>query len=107
MSEKPDENRQAGVPLGDMGEEPPRVAHGDRRAEAHYEPDADQLAKVRFTAKPESPVAPELGVDADVAENRADKPPVEDVAVSLSDASVWDARPQSDPVAEDGESPGR
>jgi hypothetical protein len=70
------------------------VASGDRRDDIHYEPDADQLVRARFTAKPE---ALTLEQEQNLATDRGDielsAPPLEDVAVTPSGPSVWDARP--------------
>jgi hypothetical protein len=72
------------------------VATGDRRDEQHYEPDPDQLVKIRATFKPDGPLPPqEHSANSDIVEAQAG-PPIEDVAVVPPGPSVWDARPPED-----------
>jgi hypothetical protein len=70
-----------------------RVATGDRRDEVHFEPSADHVATARFTEKPETAPVEDLG-EVDPPPQTA--PTVEDVAVSKSPESAWDARPAND-----------
>jgi hypothetical protein len=70
------------------------VATGDRRDEAHYEPDPDQLVRAAFLQRPTKPPPPDEHtgrVDAGLAAEQG--APVEDLRVAPSSPSVWDARP--------------
>jgi hypothetical protein len=74
--------------------DPPGVATGDRRGTVHYEADADQLVRVRATAKPDAPMPPDIPASGPhEAQRFSAAPPVEDVAVVTPEPSVWDARP--------------
>jgi hypothetical protein len=73
---------------------PEPIATGDRRDEAGLEPDADQLVRAAFLARPAEPPPPDEHtgrVDAGVAAERG--APVEDLRVARPSSSVWDARP--------------
>lgn len=75
-------------------QEPGPVATGDRHAEAHLEPDKDQLFQARFQERPAEPPPPDEHtgrVDAGLTAETG--PPVEDLRVAPPSASVWDARP--------------
>lgn len=79
-------------PLPDPGSEP--VATGDRRDEAHLEPDKDQLVRAAFLTRPAKPPPPDEHtgrVDEGLPAEQG--PPVEDLRVSPASPSVWDARP--------------
>jgi hypothetical protein len=69
------------------------VASGDRRDELHYEPDPDQLVKIRATFKPDDPLPPQEHSAASEAGVPGAGPPIQDVAVVADGPSVWDARP--------------
>jgi hypothetical protein len=75
------------------------VATGERR-DVHFEPDPDQLVVAKFNHKPGAPLPPQE--QSAEAHKLGDQPvpPVQDVAVSDSGPSVWDARP---PSGEDNE----
>jgi hypothetical protein len=81
--------------------EPPNVETGTRRAETHYEADADQQVRVAHLAKPEGPLPREDGTTP--GGTQADKPgqPVADVRVDTAESSVWDARPPEDRAFQD------
>ncbi|MDB5434456.1 MAG: hypothetical protein JWR47_713 [Phenylobacterium sp.] len=84
------------------------VATGNRRDEAHYEPDPDQLVRARFLAKPADPLPAEMATARVEAGKRAETgPPVEDVAVAPDTPSVWDARPLDRGESADDGSSGR
>jgi hypothetical protein len=73
------------------------VATGDRREEAHYEPDPDQLVRARFVVRPADSLLPDMATGRVQAGERAEPgPPIEDVAVAPDTPSVWDARPPDD-----------
>jgi len=74
-------------------EKPEPVATGDRRDEVRFEADPDQLVRLRATFKPEAPYPPEEQSAATDSGAIEDQPAVQDVAVSNSPGSVWDARP--------------
>jgi hypothetical protein len=70
------------------------VATGDRRDEAHYEPDPDQLVRASFLQRPKDPPPPDEHtgrVDEGLAAEQG--PPVEDLRVAPPSPSAWDARP--------------
>lgn len=70
------------------------VATGDRRDEAHYEADPDQLVRARFLEKPAGRMPPDMATGrVEAGEVAGASPPVEDVAVAPDTPSVWDARP--------------
>jgi len=70
------------------------VATGDRRDEAHLEPDADQLVRANFLTRPaESPPPDEHTGRVDEGLAAEAGPPVEDLRVAPASPSVWDARP--------------
>ena len=70
------------------------VATGDRRGEAHYEPDPGQLVRACFLVKPTNPLPADMATARVEAGLRAETgPPIEDVAVAPDAPSVWDARP--------------
>lgn len=78
-------------------EEP--VATGDRRDDVQFEPDPDQLVRMRATFKPEGPLPPEEhSAASERGEDSRSRPPVQDVRVAAPGPSVWDARP-GDPSA--------
>lgn len=84
-----------------------RVATGDRRGEAHYEPDRDQLVRACFLVKPTEPLPADMATARVEAGLRAETgPPVEDVAVAPDAPSVWDARPLDRSEPADGRSSG-
>jgi hypothetical protein len=92
-----EQNIQAGVPVGDgISDSDRRVATGDRRETAHFEPDKDQLVRAAFLRRPDGPLPPDLAQEPP-ADPQAQQ--VEDVRVAPPDPSVWDARP---PDEEDG-----
>jgi hypothetical protein len=78
------------------------VATGDRRDEAHYEPDPDQLVSARFLVKPSTPLPPDMATGRPPEDEPVEPgPPIEDVAVAPDTPSVWDARPPaSEPETE-------
>jgi hypothetical protein len=79
-------------PIEPSGLEP--VATGDRRETMRYEPDPDQLVRVRSTFSPTAPLPPDLPTAReDEAQRFSAVPPVEDAAVVPEEPSVWDARP--------------
>jgi len=85
-------NRQDGGGLAEGVDEASAVATGDRRDEVHYEDDPHQIVRVSHLEKPIG----QLTTDDQRGKNREDHQPavpVQDVAVSPSKASVWDARP--------------
>jgi len=97
MTSAPKQNRQAGIPIPSSAAEEPHVAHGSRRDEAHYEADPEQLVAVKFNVKPQDPLPPEEQSAAlEDGSGLSDAPPIQDVAVSTSEDSVWDARPPPD-----------
>jgi hypothetical protein len=70
------------------------VATGDRRDEAHLEPDPDQLVRAAFLQRLTEPPPPDEHtgrVDAGLSAESG--PPVEDLRVAPASPSVWDARP--------------
>jgi hypothetical protein len=70
------------------------VATGDRRDEAHYEPDPDQLVRARFLVRPTEPPPPDEHTGrVDQGLPAEEGPPVEDLRIPPPSASVWDARP--------------
>lgn len=74
--------------------DPEPVATGDRRGEAHLEPDKDQLVRAAFLTRPAEPPPPDEHtgrVDEGLPAERG--PPVEDLRVPPASPSVWDARP--------------
>ena len=82
------------------------VASGDRRDELHYQPDPDQLVKIRATFKPDDPLPPQEHSAASEAGAAGAGPPIQDVAVAADGPSVWDARPSDadddrDPTGDD------
>jgi hypothetical protein len=79
------------------------VATGNRRDEAHYEPDPEQLVRARFLVKPTEPLPPDMATGLVEAGERAEAgPPIEDVAVAPDTPSAWDARPPGADPAEPG-----
>lgn len=86
-------NRQAGRELG-QGDpsEAGQVATGDRREEAHFEADPDQLVVAKHLERPAGPLPPQEHSEHSAAAD-LDEPPIEDVAVAPEGPSVWDARP--------------
>jgi hypothetical protein len=78
-----------------MPQEP--VDSGARGDDVHYEPDAEQGVKARFTEKPGGPLPPEEYSGAvENGEPQREGPPIEDVAVAPPSSSVWDARPEDE-----------
>jgi hypothetical protein len=73
------------------------VATGDRREEAHLEPDKDQLVRAHFLIRPAAPPPPDEHTGR-VDEGLTGEPgaPVEDLRVAPLTPSVWDARPLDD-----------
>ena len=102
----PELNRPAGVPLAGDATESGQVGHGSRREEAHYEPGRDRVATVRFTARPDHPLAPEIAEVGTYDGPAEGGPPIEDVAVAAQSPSVWDARPPEDDEDRSGEPTG-
>lgn len=75
------------------------VATGDRRDEVRFEPDPDQLVRIRATFKPDAPYPAEEQSAATDSGAIDDQPSVQDVAASNAPESVWDARPVEDDEA--------
>ncbi|HEX2560720.1 hypothetical protein [Phenylobacterium sp.] len=87
-------NRQAGVPIGDGQRDADKsVATGDRRDEVRYEDDPAQLARVRHTFAPETPLPPQEQSEAAERDRPLADGSVTDVAEVKPSPSVWDARP--------------
>ena len=88
----PRPNRQGGVVLAEGVDEAGVVATGDRRDEVHYEDDPDQIVRVVHEVKPVGPLPTDeqRGRDHD---DQSAAAPVQEVGVSPSKASAWDARP--------------
>jgi hypothetical protein len=83
------------------------IATGDRREDVHYEPDPDQLVKMRATFKPDGPLPPQEHSASSTVAGDQDTPPLQDVAVAASGPSVWDARPPEDDEEPSGAPTGR
>jgi hypothetical protein len=83
----------AGSPPPGDSLDPPVVATG-RREDGHYEPDAAQLLKARFTHRPAPGSIASQGLGATPpADREVLAGSVSDVVVPDDEASVWDARP--------------
>jgi hypothetical protein len=85
---------EAAMTPDDPRSAPEPVATGDRRGEAHLEPDTEGGVSAHFLRRPETPPPPDEHtgrVDAGVAAE--DGPPVEDLRIAPDSPSAWDARP--------------
>ncbi|WP_395671220.1 hypothetical protein [Phenylobacterium sp.] len=89
-------NTQGGLPLAESSDDKAEVAHGSRREEMHFEPDAGHIATARFTERPAGPLPPQMQSAAQERGEGESDPGVEDVRVVRGDASVWDARSADD-----------
>jgi hypothetical protein len=75
------------------------VAYGDRREGVHYAPDPGQIARAVHQVKPTGPLPEDERSTEDGEHRPQPKVPVQDVRVTPTSASVWEARsepPQAD-----------
>lgn len=75
----------------------PRIAHGNRREEVHFEEAPGQVMKVSHLVKPDGPLPRDMaGATPADAPSAPAGPPMQDVAVLPTTPSVWDASPEAD-----------
>jgi hypothetical protein len=100
---------EAAMTPDDPRSAPAPVATGDRRGEAHLEPDPDGGVRAHFLRRPETPPPPDEHTGrVDQGRPAEQGAPVEDLRVAPDSPSSWDARPPADradsapsPVAKD------
>ena len=72
------------------------VDTGNRRDEAHYESDPDQLVRASFTFEPGAPLPAQEQSEASENGVAGAQPGLQDVGVTRDQSSAWDARPVED-----------
>jgi hypothetical protein len=91
----PPRNVQSGVALPPAADpDPTEIAHGDRAEAVRYEPDPDQLVRVRHTQRPSAQLPPDIPSDRDDEAARYTSPDLAEVALPPFGPSVWEALPE-------------
>ena len=94
-TQTPYRNVQSGVALPPAADpDPTQIAHGDRADAVRYEPDPDQIVRVRHTQRPTTELPPDIPSDRSDEAARYTSPDVAEVALPPFGPSVWEALPE-------------